>query len=284
MKRAAALLIFFMALLCPVKFASAGDIDDIRSNIYAWADAWQHRNIKHYMSFYSPAFRSKGLDFNGWLQKKTEFFQRPGHIRVQISDLWVFIEGKNATVRFVQRYQDPKVLDIGEKTLVLVNSKDKWRIISEEWKPLAMPVRTTGTLVTPLSQKKSTSDNRPSDTAIRKVTINTKTPNKTIVKSIKIKTEKDYEEVFIALNNYSIPEVQSIEGNRPRIVIDINNVSSWSGQYKMPIDGKLIKQIRTCLHRDTEKLRIVFDLKYADDYIIDQTYDRKANIYSIAIR
>jgi len=86
------------------------------------------------------------------------------------------------------------------------------------------------------------------------------------------------------LNNYSIPEVQSIEGNKPRIVIDINNVSSWSGQYKMPIDGKLIKQIRTCLHRDTEKLRIVFDLKYADDYIIDQTYDRKANIYSIAIR
>jgi len=46
----------------------------------------------------------------------------------------------------------------------------------------------------------------------------------------------------------------------------------------------LIKQIRTCLHHDTETLRIVLDLKYADDYIIDQTYDRKANIYSIAVR
>ena len=284
MKRAAVSLVFFMVLLCPVKFASAGNIDDIRSNVYAWADAWQNRNIKHYISFYSPAFRSKGLDFNGWLQKKTEFFQRPGHIRVQISDLWVFIEGKNATVRFVQRYQDPKVLDIGEKTLVLVNSKDKWRIISEEWKPLAMPVRTTGTLVAPLNQKKSTYDNRPSDRAIRKVTINTKPPNKTIVKSIKIKTEKDYEEVFIALNNYSIPEVKSIEGNKPRIVININNVSSWSGQYKMPINGKLIKQIRTCLQRDNAQLRIVLDLKYADDYIIDQTFDRQTNIYSIAIR
>jgi hypothetical protein len=284
MKKVAAPLILFMVLLCPVKFVSAGNIDDIRSNVYAWADAWQNRNIKHYMSFYSPAFRSKGLDFNGWLQKKTELFQRPGHIRVQISDLWVFIEGKNATARFVQRYQDPKVFDVGEKTLVLVNSKDKWMIISEKWKPLIMPVRTTGTLVVPLNQKKSTSDNRPSDTAVRKVTINTKPPNKTIVKSIKIKTEKDYEEVFIALNNYSIPQVQSIKGNKPRIVIDINNVSSWTGQYKTPINGKLIKQIRTHLHRDTEKLRIVLDLKNADDYIIDQTYDRKANIYSIVIR
>jgi hypothetical protein len=26
------------------------------------------------------------------------------------------------------------------------------------------------------------------------------------------------------------------------------------------------------------------DLKPSDDYIIDQTYDRKANIYSISIR
>jgi len=284
MKRAAANLIICMALLSPVKVASAGNIDDIRSIVYAWADAWQNRNIKHYMSFYSPAFRSKELDFNGWLQKKTEFFQRPGNIRVEISDLWVFIEGKNATVRFVQRYQDPKVSDVGEKTLVLINSKDKWRIVSEKWKPLAMPARTTRTLVAPFNQQKFTADNQPSDTTDRERDINTEPPNKTIVKSIKLKTEKDHEEVFIALNNFSIPEVQSLEGNKPRIVIDINHVASWSGQYKMPINGNLIKQIRTYLHRDAEKLRIVLDLKYADDYIIDQTYDRKANIYSIAIR
>jgi hypothetical protein len=284
MKRATANLILCMALLGPVKVAWAGNIDDIRSLVYAWADAWQNRNIKHYTSFYSPAFRSKGLDFKGWMQKKTEFFQRPGRIRVGISDLWIFIEDKNATARFIQRYQDPKVSDVGEKTLVLVYSKDKWEIISEEWKPLVMPARTTRAPAASLNQHKFNADNRPSDTAGRKNKINTKPSNKTIVKSIKLKTEKDHEEFFIALNTFSIPEVQSIEGEKPRIVIDINNVSSWSGQYKMPINGNLIKQIRTWLHRDTEKLRIVLDLKYADDYIIDQTYDRKANIYSIAVR
>jgi len=284
MKRVTVSLILCMALLCPVKVASAGNIDDIRSVVYAWADAWQNRNIQRYVSFYSPEFRSKGLDFNGWMQKKTELFQRPGRIRVGISDLWIFIEGKNATARFIQRYQDPKVSDVGEKTLVLVYSKDKWEIISEEWKPLVMPARTTRTPTTSLNQHKFNVDNRPSDTAGRKNKINTKPPNKTIIKSIKLKTEKGYEEFFIALNTFSIPEVQSIEGEKPRIIIDINNVSSWSGQYKMPINGHLIKQIRTSLHRDTETLRIVLDLKHADDYIIDQTYDRKANIYSIAVR
>jgi hypothetical protein len=34
----------------------------------------------------------------------------------------VFIEGKHATARFAQRYQDPNAIDIGEKTLLLVNT------------------------------------------------------------------------------------------------------------------------------------------------------------------
>jgi hypothetical protein len=284
MKRATASLILCMALLGPAKMAWAGNIDDIRSLVYAWADAWQNRNIKHYTSFYSPTFRSKGLDFKDWIQKKTDFFQRPGRIRVGISDLWIFIEGKNATARFVQRYQDSKVSDVGEKTLGLVHSKDKWKIISEEWKPMVIPSRTPGAPATSLSQHKFYVDNRPSEPVSQKNKKNTKPTNKIIVKSIKLKTEKNYEEFFIALNTFSIPKVQSIEGQKPRIVIDINNVSSWSGKYKMPVNGHLIKQIRTCLHRDTETLRIVLDLKYADDYIIDQTYDRKANIYSIAVR
>jgi hypothetical protein len=282
MKTATVHLILFMVLVYPVKVKSAGNIDDIRSVVYAWAEAWQNRDIQRYMSFYSPQFRSKGLDFSGWLQKKTEFFQSAGRIHVEISDLWVFIESKHATARFIQRYQDPNLSDVGEKTLVLLYSKDRWKIISEEWHPLGMPARPTGAPAISLSQHQLNAHHRPSDT--RDQNNKTKPSNKTIVKSITFKTEKDHEEVFIALNTFSIPVVTSIEGENPRIIIDINNVSSWSGKDKMPVNGHLLKQIRAWLHRDTEKLRFVLDLKYADNYIIDQTYDRKANIYSIAVR
>jgi hypothetical protein len=282
MKSATVHLILFMVLVFPVKVESAGNIDDIRSVVYAWAEAWQNRDIQRYVSFYSPQFRSKGLDYSSWLQKKTELFQSAGRIRVEISDLWVFIESKHATARFIQRYQDPNVSDVGEKTLALVYSKERWKIISEEWRPLVMPARPTGTPVTSLTRHKLNAPNGPTHTVDQNN--KTKPSNKTIVKSIKLKTEKDHEEVFIALNTFSIPEVSSIEGENPRIIIDINNVSSWSGQHKMPVNGHLIKQIRTWLNRDTEKLRFVLDLKYADDYIIDQAYDRKANIYSIAVR
>ena len=284
MKTAAAHLILFMVLLCPVKVESAGNINDIRSVVYAWADAWQNRNIQRYVSFYSPEFRSKGLDFNSWLQKKTESFQRSGNIRVEISDLWVFIEDKNATARFIQRYQGPNLSDMGEKTLVLVYSKDQWRIVSEQWTPLEMPARITKNQTISLNRQKYNADHRPSETVIWKNNIDAGPPNKTSVKSIKLKTAKDHDEVFIALNTFSIPQIQSIEGANPRIIVNINRVSSWSGQNNIPVNGNLIKQIRTYLNPNTEKLRIILDLKHSDDYIIDQTYDRKTNIYSISVR
>jgi hypothetical protein len=284
MKTGAAHLILLMVLFCPVKVAWTGDIDEIRSVVYAWADAWQNRNIQRYVSFYSPEFRSKGLDFNDWLQKKTEFFQGPGHIRVEISDLWVFMEDKNATARFIQRYQGPDVSDVGEKTLALVYSKNQWRIVLEQWMPLAMPARITKNQGFSLNRKKYDADDRPSETAIVTCKIDEGPSNKIIVKSIKFKTAKNYDEVFIALNTFSIPKVRSIEGDNPRIIINIDKVSSWSGQNNIPVNGNLIKKIRTYRPPNTKKFRIILDLKPSDDYIINQTYDRKTNIYSISIR
>ena len=284
MKTVAAHLIVFMALLCPVTVESARNIDDIRSVVYAWADAWQKRNIQRYESFYSPKFRSKGLDFNSWLKKKTEFFQRPGPIRVEVSDLWVFIEDKNATARFIQRYQDPNLSDVGEKTLGLVYSKDQWRIVSEQWTPLSMPAPMTENPAISLNRQKYNADHRPFETVIWETKTDAELPNKTIVKSIKLKTAKDHDEVLIALNTFSIPQLHSMEGANPRIIVNINRVSSWSGHDNIPVNGNLIKKIRTYLHPDTEKLRIILELKPSDNYIIDQTYDRKANRYSISVR
>jgi murein L,D-transpeptidase YafK len=123
--------------------ASATKIDDVRAKVYAWGKSWQSQDINKYMSFYSPTFRSKGLDYQGWWQRKTNLFQKIDDSRLEISDLWVFIEGRHATAKFVLRYQDSKFSDVGEKTLTLVNEGDKWLIVSEKWRPLKIPARTT---------------------------------------------------------------------------------------------------------------------------------------------
>ena len=284
MKKSIAILILNMVLFGLAGIAPAGDIEDVRARVYAWSNAWQNRNISRYMYFYSPTFRSKGLDYQGWMEKKARLFRKSGDIRIGISDLWVFIEGKYATARFVQRYQDPKFSDVGEKTLILINSSGIWKIVSEEWKPFKMPVRTTGGKVADTNLRGFDTGAQAVDKAGRGHKIKALSPTKIIVKSIKFNIEKDREKVFVALNNYSIPEVLTLNGDKPRVVVDVKNVSSWNGLSIIPVNGNLIKQIRTHLHHDAKKLRIVLDLTHSEDNIINKSFNKAENIFCIEVR
>jgi len=111
-------------------------INTTRAAVYAWAESWAKKNIQEYMAYYSPNFRSGKLNYRQWREKKAVVFQRPGAISIKISDLWVFVEGSSATASFIQKYQDSKHADIGEKVLKFVQVGDRWQIISEQWKPL----------------------------------------------------------------------------------------------------------------------------------------------------
>ena len=276
-------------ILCIVLFslagiASASKIDDVRANVYAWGLSWQSQDINSYMSFYSPVFRSNGLAYQGWRQRKTKHFRKIDKIKLEISELWVFIEGRYATARFVLRYQDSKFSDVGEKTLTLVNEGDKWLIVSEKWRPLKIPIRTTRSQMATSNSQGLSIETQAVDKTGRSHEIKASLSNKIIVKSIKYKIEKDREKVFIALNNFSTPKILTLKGDKPRIVIDIKNVSSWGGQHRTPINGNFIKQIRTHLHRNIEKFRIVLDMNPSENYFINQSYNQKENIYCIEIR
>jgi hypothetical protein len=261
--------------------ASASKIDEVRATVYAWGNAWESRDISNYMSFYSPTFRSKGLNYQSWIQKKAKLFQKPGDVRVKISDLWVFIEGTHATARFVQRYQDPRVSDVGEKKLVMVNTNGKWQIVSEDWKPLPIPVKAKKDRVKPSTPQKLDTKAKTASQGPKQKDL---PAEKIIVTDIKFKAETDREQVCIALNNFCTPEVMTLKGDKPRVVIDIKNVPSWSGNYKTPVNGKLIKQIRTFLHRDIEKFRIVLDLNSFKNYSLDKTYNTEQNIFCVVVR
>jgi hypothetical protein len=218
------------------------------------------------------------------MEDKAMHFQKSGDIRIGISDLWVFIEGKYATARFLQRYQDTKFADVGEKTLILINSNGQWKIVSEEWKPLKLPVRTTRGQGDDTTFRGSDAGAQAVDKAGRSHKMKALPPTNIIVKSIKFNIEKDREKVFVALNNYSIPKVLTLNGGRPRVVVDVKNVSSWKGLSIIPVNGKLIKQIRTHFHHDAKKLRIVLDLTQSEDNIINKSFDKAENIFCVEVK
>ena len=298
MKKAAAILMLCIALLYLTGRVSARDIDAVRAQVFAWSEAWQNRDIDTYMSFYSPRFQSKGLDFERWREKKVAVFQQGSRIQVEISDLWVFIEGKQAVVSFIQRYRHPMLTDIGEKTLVMVDDGFTWQIVSEEWKPIVLSGRPAHSAK---EAGKAAELNTKSQVEANKIAeLKTKTQqatqeqqgleakksstDKTVVKSIRFEMEKKMEKVFIALNKYAIPRVQTLEGNKPRLVLDFMNAASWRGPFRITANGKLVKQVRAYLHPKAEKLRIVLDLNLAEDYIVDQTFYQAENIYCITVQ
>lgn len=107
----------------------------------------------------------------------------------------------------------------------------------------------------------------------------------TTVKRIDFKIDKTRETVFVYLENFAIAKAFDLNGKNPRIVIDILKISSWKGKRVIPVNGKLIHRIRTHLHKESEKMRIVLDLRIdaSKDYSVTQLYDMKRHIYQLEI-
>ncbi len=105
-----------------------------------------------------------------------------------------------------------------------------------------------------------------------------------IVGEITFAKEKDgCERVCIPFNQPCMPEIFSIPGKKPRIVLDLKKVSRWPGKAIIPTNGLLIQQIRMHFSKDERKLRIVLDLDPSMDYGVAPNYYEAGNIYCIDV-
>jgi hypothetical protein len=105
------------------------------------------------------------------------------------------------------------------------------------------------------------------------------------LKNITFKFEPaGHEKVFIDFNRDVIPEIFSIEGNDPRIVLDLKNVRSVrQGLTRIKVQGKLIRQIRSALDRQSHRLRIVVDLAASKSYDVEPAYYKAEKMYVLDI-
>lgn len=105
------------------------------------------------------------------------------------------------------------------------------------------------------------------------------------VKNIRYSLEEEGRElVFIEFNRFYTPAVSIIQGNVPRIVLDLTNVSSFKEQWAViNVGGKLIKRIRSSINLDTNAVRIVLDMEPSKNYYVNPLFYEKENIYSLEI-
>lgn len=93
---------------------------------------------------------------------------------------------------------------------------------------------------------------------------------------ITLQNLEEEERVLIRIpkKDFQVPLIEGLAGSKPRIIIDIGNVGQWNEIYKKVVRGSIIRKIRSYLHEDEKRLRVVLDVRSSPhNYLITQTYD-----------
>ncbi|MDB5887236.1 MAG: tetratricopeptide repeat protein [Rhodocyclales bacterium] len=105
---------------------------DLQKTVENWAAAWSHKDVKDYLGAYAKDFEVPGGGSRkNWEQEREARINKPGGIKVGLSDIHVQVEGDQATVRFRQHYSSATLNTSSNKTLVLVQRGNRWLIQQE---------------------------------------------------------------------------------------------------------------------------------------------------------
>ena len=105
------------------------------------------------------------------------------------------------------------------------------------------------------------------------------------IKDIKFKVKGDGKEVvYIYSNRDFVPSVFALDGENPRLVIDIKDLPAYKkGPSKIVVNGRFIRQIRTHFHDKSNTLRVVLDHDPSMNYVINQIFFEAEKIYVIEV-
>jgi outer membrane protein assembly factor BamD (BamD/ComL family) len=97
-------------------------------------------------------------------------------------------------------------------------------------------------------------------------------------------TEDGKELLFIEFNRFYSPAISGIEGEEPRIMLEIKNASPLRKDWAV-IDtgGKFIRRIRSRMESKTHAALIVLDMEPSKRYFVNPKFYEKDNIYSLEI-
>jgi hypothetical protein len=106
-----------------------------------------------------------------------------------------------------------------------------------------------------------------------------------IVKRIEFTTDKiGGEWISLLCNQSCTPELSFLDGENPRVVMDMKGVSLIQTKTgNINTGGKLVKRIRNYLDKETNILRVVLDLEPSKSYIVRPRHDATKDSYLIMI-
>ncbi|MDO8810446.1 MAG: tetratricopeptide repeat protein [Gallionella sp.] len=116
----------------PAEPAADNNSGEVLKTVNAWAAAWSAKDVKKYLSFYAPDFKTPdGEKRADWEAARKERISKPKSIQVGIGNATVSFNGNHATVKFRQSYQAKHLKTSSNKTLLMMKSNGSWLILEE---------------------------------------------------------------------------------------------------------------------------------------------------------
>lgn len=108
--------------------------EEIIKTVNDWAKAWSSRDITSYLAFYANDFKTPGgISRAAWEKSRQERIGKAKSIQVSIADSKVAVtDATHAKVVFKQSYRSDTTKNHTVKTLVLVNTGERWVIQQEQ--------------------------------------------------------------------------------------------------------------------------------------------------------
>jgi len=103
------------------------------------------------------------------------------------------------------------------------------------------------------------------------------------IQNVDLFTLRDKDVVSFSLGGQPLPELKSIEGDNPRIYIDLHSEQKPDIPETIPGKGRFVHQIRTGFRPADQSFRIVIDLSPDTDVVADQAYYLSEDKFVITI-
>lgn len=113
----------------------ARTLQDLEEHVEGWRQAWESRDVGHYLSFYSDSFRTLEMDRGAFGDHKRRVNVGKKFIRVDLDEVGIYAypgEPDLVVVDFVQRYESDTFSNSRRKHQYWRLEDGAWRIVFEE--------------------------------------------------------------------------------------------------------------------------------------------------------
>ena len=107
--------------------------DKVVSWIELWRATWETQELDKYIKLYDDDFSAPGFNKGSWLKHKEKLKGIYQNIKIDLSKASIFHIKNQYLVKVLQKYSSSGHQDIGVKMLYLIEEKNGFKIIREEW-------------------------------------------------------------------------------------------------------------------------------------------------------